>query len=92
MASPPTINLLSEIFLLGGVIGYDKLIFLVLPVGSFLGAVFTIFLFSFSQHGKINYSKKGFWGVVPIEYHRLIMHVLPLNFLIFKFDVFFIWL
>jgi NADH-ubiquinone oxidoreductase chain 4 len=52
MAAPPTVNLISEIFLMVGILGFDRAIILLFPVGSFLGAVFTLFMFSYSQHGK----------------------------------------
>jgi len=43
ISAPPTVNLLSEISLLGRIFCYDKFRIFVFPVGSFLGAVFTFF-------------------------------------------------
>lgn len=82
IAAPPTINLLSEIFLTTRIIGFDIFIMLVFPVGTFLGAVFTIFIYSFSQHGRIYYSFYGVSGGNFRELHALILHVFPLNALI----------
>jgi len=59
IGAPPTINLLSELYLLGALIGFDWGIIYLFPVGSFIGVVFTIFLFSYSQHGKLGYSILG---------------------------------
>jgi len=53
IAAPPTINLISEIFLMIRIIGFDVFIFVVFPLGSFLGAVFSIFMYSYTQHGRI---------------------------------------
>jgi len=43
MGAPPTINLLSELYLLGRLVGFDWLIIFLFPLGSFIGVVFTIF-------------------------------------------------
>lgn len=88
IAAPPTINLMSEIFLMGRIIGFDVLIVLVFPIGSFLGAVFTIFMFSFTQHGKIYYSGYRFSGVNFRELHTLFLHLFPVNFLILGSPIF----
>lgn len=88
IAAPPTINLLSEIFLITRILKFDKLILLIFPFASYLGAVFTLFLFSYSQHGKIYY---GGFSIIKVnfrEYHLLLLHIIPVNFLILKIDYF----
>jgi len=88
MAIPPTINLVSEIFLMGRIIKVDYIILLVFPLGSYLGAVFTLFLFSYSQHGK-NYEGGGFLAKINFrEFHLMTVHILPLNLLVLKIDFF----
>lgn len=82
IAAPPTINLLSEIILMISIIKIDYLIMLVFPLGSFLGAVFTLFIFSYSQHGTIYYSLIRRGRRRFREYHILVIHIFPLNFLI----------
>jgi len=91
IAAPPTLNLLSEIYLIGGILGYDKLILLIFPLGSFLGAVFRVYLFRNSQHGNLGFSKSGFWGVYWIELHGLSLHVIPLNIMVLKFELLTVW-
>src|SRR3954467_8021017 len=59
IAAPPTINLISEIFLMVRILGFDKIMLLVFPLGSFLGAVFTLYIFSYSQHGQVYYNIYG---------------------------------
>jgi len=88
IAAPPTINLLSEIFLMGRIIKYDYLMLLVFPAGSYLGAVFTLFLFSYSQHGK--YYEGVFVGTLVNyrELHLVIIHLVPVNVLVLKPDFF----
>lgn len=82
IAAPPTVNLLSEIFLMGRILYYDFFMILVFPLGSFLGAVFTIFIFSYSQHGKIYYSSYGLNLIIFREIHVLLIHIIPVNLII----------
>jgi NADH-ubiquinone oxidoreductase chain 4 len=82
IAAPPTVNLVSEIFLMARIIGYDYLIFLVFPLGSFMGAVFTLFIFSFSQHGAIYFISHRFHFSSIREIHTLFLHVFPVNFIV----------
>lgn len=88
IAAPPSINLLSEIILIIRIIKIDYFIILVFPLGSFLGAVFTLFIFSYSQHG-ILYNRIISRGLrVFREFHLLIIHIIPLNFLILNTSLF----
>jgi NADH-ubiquinone oxidoreductase chain 4 len=86
MAAPPTVNLISEIFLMVGILGYDRAVILLFPIGSFLGAVFTLFMFSYSQHGKIYYTSYSFSSSDLRELHSLSIHIIPVNLLILKGD------
>lgn len=88
MAAPPTLNLLSEIFLISRIMKFDKLILLFFPIGSYLGAVFTLFIFSFSQHGKSYVCNYSFIFPTFRELHILLLHILPVNFLILKPEYF----
>jgi NADH-ubiquinone oxidoreductase chain 4 len=88
ISAPPTINLLSEISLIISVYIYERFCMFLFPLGSFLGAVFTFYVFSYSQHGKyylevFSYSERNL-----IEYHVLVFHLIPINFLILKNDLF----
>lgn len=82
IAAPPTINLLSEIFLIARIMSYDYIILLFFPLGSFLGAVFTLFIFSFSQHGPSYNSLYGFVHSNVREIHTIRLHIVPVNFLV----------
>jgi hypothetical protein len=53
-----------------------------------MGVVFTIILFSFSQHGKLGSSYVRVWGTTLVEFSTMVIHVVPLNFLVIKFDIF----
>jgi len=87
-STPPFVSLLSEIFLMFSIINYSFLIFFLFPVGSFLGTVFSIYLFSFSQHGlsySISFNLKS---INLLELHTLFLHIMGLvllPFIIFFF-------
>jgi NADH-ubiquinone oxidoreductase chain 4 len=88
ISGPPTINLMSEIFLMARIISFDKFIIVIFPLGSFLGAVFTLFMFSYSQHGKIFYSTLGFNKRNFRELHALVLHIIPVNVIVLKREYF----
>nr|NP_976160.1 NADH dehydrogenase subunit 4 [Gomphiocephalus hodgsoni]AAO43666.1 NADH dehydrogenase subunit 4 [Gomphiocephalus hodgsoni] len=92
ISAPPTINLLSEISLMLSLLTYDKIMMLLFPLGSFLGAVFTFFLFSNSQHGKIYGILQNFNLGMFSEFHVLMLHILPINLMILNSNIFLIWI
>nr|YP_010309790.1 NADH dehydrogenase subunit 4 [Megetra punctata]UMR54907.1 NADH dehydrogenase subunit 4 [Megetra punctata] len=92
MAAPPSLNLMSEIMLINSVVSYDLLNMITLSMLSFFGAVYSLYLYSFSQHGKI------YMGIFPFnsasfrEYLILLLHWFPLNVMILKGELFSLWL
>ncbi len=92
ISAPPTINLIGEIFLIIRIIGFRRIIIVFFPLGSFLGAAFTLFIYSYSQHGKNYLIGINYLGITLNELHSLILHVVPLNLIIIKSEYFFIYL
>jgi len=92
ISAPPTINLMSEIILMGSIIKYDYLIIVAFPLGSFLGAVFTIYMFSYSQHGRIYFTGYRITQLTFREIHCLVIHIIPVNVLFIKSDYFLVTL
>nr|ASY98473.1 NADH dehydrogenase subunit 4 [Tarachomantis alaotrana] len=91
MAAPPSLNLLGEIGLLNSMVGWMWMVMLFLVLISFFSAAYTLYLYSYSQHG-IYYS--GIYSSVSgycREYLLLMLHWLPLNLLILKSDFVLIW-
>nr|ASY98517.1 NADH dehydrogenase subunit 4 [Anaxarcha sinensis] len=91
MAAPPSLNLLGEIGLLNSMIGWMWMVMFLLMLISFFSAAYTLYLYSYSQHG-IYYS--GIFSSVSgycREYLLLMLHWLPLNLLILKSDFVLIW-
>nr|YP_010827581.1 NADH dehydrogenase subunit 4 [Galinthias amoena]WFD61177.1 NADH dehydrogenase subunit 4 [Galinthias amoena] len=91
MAAPPSLNLMGEIGLFNSMIGWMWMVMLFLMLISFFSAAYTLYLYSYSQHG-IYYS--GIYSSVSgycREYLLLMLHWLPLNLLILKSEFVLIW-
>lgn len=86
IAAPPSLNLLGEIGLLNRIIGWSKIIILLLVLISFFRAAYSLYLYSFSQHGKFNRRSFSFSFAFNREYLILLLHWFPVNFLILKRD------
>nr|ALO76979.1 NADH deshydrogenase subunit 4 [Malachiinae sp. GENSP01] len=90
MGAPPSLNLLSEVILLCSIVSYSKFMMFMLIILSFFSAVYSLFLFSFSQHGKF-FLNKNMFVISMREYLLLFFHLFPLNFLILKSDMFMLY-
>nr|QZI85401.1 NADH dehydrogenase subunit 4 [Limnophyes minimus] len=92
MAAPPTLNLLGEISLFNSIVSWSFYSMVFLSFLSFFSAVYTLFLYSYTQQGKIFSSLFSFSNNFIREYLVLMLHWLPLNLLILKSDMCFLWL
>lgn len=92
IAAPPSLNLLGEISLINRLIGYSELIIIILILISFFRAAYSLYYYSIVQHGNYFKGMFRFYMGVSREYLLLILHWLPLNFLILKTDYLFIWI
>nr|UQS75824.1 NADH dehydrogenase subunit 4 [Villa sp.] len=92
MAAPPTLNLLGEISLLNSIISWSWFSMFTLALLSFFSAAYTLYLYSYSQHGKIYSGLFSCSSGVLREYLLLFLHWFPLNLLILKSDMCMLWL
>nr|YP_009171534.1 NADH dehydrogenase subunit 4 [Comicus campestris]AJW76389.1 NADH dehydrogenase subunit 4 [Comicus campestris] len=92
MAAPPSLNLLGEIGLLNSLISWTWVSMLMLMLISFFSAAYTLYMYSYSQHGKIYSGLYSCSMGFTREYISLMLHWLPLNFLIMKSDICVLWL
>lgn len=74
MAAPPSLNLLGEIGLLNSVLGWSQISIILLIFVSFFSAAYSLYLYSFSQHGKFNNGNFSFSFGLNREYLVLILH------------------
>nr|YP_009123500.1 NADH dehydrogenase subunit 4 [Chitoria ulupi]AJM70472.1 NADH dehydrogenase subunit 4 [Chitoria ulupi] len=91
MAAPPSLNLMGEISLINSLVSWSWLSMLMLMGISFFSAGYSLYLYSFTQHGKYNMSIYSFYSGVSREYLMLMLHWLPLNILVLKIDYSMIW-
>nr|QXT45781.1 NADH dehydrogenase subunit 4 [Maccaffertium mediopunctatum] len=92
MAAPPTLNLLGEISLLNSLVAWSWVSMVMLALLSFFSATYTLYLFSYSQHGKIYSGMYACVGGYSREYLLLFLHWVPLNLLIMKAEPSLLWI
>nr|YP_003204947.1 NADH dehydrogenase subunit 4 [Ditaxis biseriata]ACO92611.1 NADH dehydrogenase subunit 4 [Ditaxis biseriata] len=92
MAAPPSLNLLGEISLLNSIISWSLLTMILLSLLSFFSAAYSLYLYSYSQHGDLYSGLFSSMNGSMREFILLMLHWIPLNFLILKSEVIFLWL
>jgi len=90
ISAPPSINLLSEISMILRINKFEVFRISLFALGTFLGAVFTFYMFSLLNHGKFFNDLIRMNGAVCIELHVLVMHLLPINIIFMKRELFFV--
>jgi NADH-ubiquinone oxidoreductase chain 4 len=92
MAAPPSLNLLGEIGLLIGLVSWSGISMMMLVLLSFFSAAYSLYLFSFRQHG-LFYSGVYSCSLCYVrEFLLIFLHWFPLNFFILRSDAFIFWL
>nr|YP_009918982.1 NADH dehydrogenase subunit 4 [Elodes minuta]QMP96562.1 NADH dehydrogenase subunit 4 [Elodes minuta] len=91
MAAPPSLNLLSEICLINSMVSWSMLSMLGIMLISFFSAAYSLYLYSFIQHGKFFSGNYSFSLGEIREYLLLLLHWLPLNIMILKSESFILW-
>nr|QQP21728.1 NADH dehydrogenase subunit 4 [Strongylogaster xanthocera] len=88
MSAPPSLNLLSEIMLINSMISFSSWILIMLFFLSFFSASYSLYLYSFTQHGEINMKLYSFSQGYLREYLLMMLHWFPLNILIINSEIF----
>nr|QXE43443.1 NADH dehydrogenase subunit 4 [Grapholita delineana]UDU84769.1 NADH dehydrogenase subunit 4 [Grapholita delineana]UDU84795.1 NADH dehydrogenase subunit 4 [Grapholita delineana]UDU84808.1 NADH dehydrogenase subunit 4 [Grapholita delineana]UDU84821.1 NADH dehydrogenase subunit 4 [Grapholita delineana] len=91
MAAPPSLNLMGEIMLINSLVSWCWFSMIFLMLISFFSAGYSLYLYSYTQHGKYYCGIYSFYTGVSREYLMLLLHWLPLNILIMKIDYSMIW-
>nr|YP_009555982.1 NADH dehydrogenase subunit 4 [Myllocerinus aurolineatus]QBF03599.1 NADH dehydrogenase subunit 4 [Myllocerinus aurolineatus] len=92
MSAPPSMNLLGEILLINTLIMYNKFLSLPLFFLCLFSAVYSLFLYSYTQHGVLCSSLYSFYQINYREYLLLFLHWFPLNLLILKSELVILWI
>nr|YP_010426655.1 NADH dehydrogenase subunit 4 [Aoria nigripes]USM11441.1 NADH dehydrogenase subunit 4 [Aoria nigripes] len=88
MAAPPSMNLLGEIILINSLVAYNLYLMIFLGLASFMSAAYSLYLFSYIQHGLTYSGSYSMHSGGIREYMLLFLHFFPLVFLILKSDLF----
>lgn len=91
IAAPPSLNLLGEILLINRLVSYNFYLIIFLSLISFFRAVYSLYLFAYTQHGRLRLNLFSFNRCYLREYLLLILHYLPLNVLVLKRELFSLW-
>nr|QNT26851.1 NADH dehydrogenase subunit 4 [Trigonopterus tounensis] len=91
MAAPPSLNLLGEILLINSLMIYSCSFIVVLFFLIFYSAAYSLFLYSYTQHGQLYSGGYSFSQVSVREYLLLFLHWVPLNLLILKSESMVLW-
>nr|ALO76194.1 NADH deshydrogenase subunit 4 [Dictyoptera aurora] len=78
MAAPPSLNLIGELMLINSLVSWGTYLILVLVFLSFFGASYSLYLYSFSQHGKLYAGLYSIGTINMREYLLLLLHFVPL--------------
>nr|QTZ98192.1 NADH dehydrogenase subunit 4 [Agriocnemis femina] len=89
MAAPPTLNLLGEISLINSLVSWSWISIFGLSFLSFFSAAYTLYLYSYTQHGKVFSCLYSFDSGYLREYLLLFLHWIPINLLILNVDLFY---
>lgn len=92
IAAPPSFNLLGEIMLINRLVSWGLFSIFILMLTSFFGAAYSLYLYSYRQHGKIYLGSYSFSLGFIREYLLLFLHWVPLNLLFLEGDIFLIYL
>jgi len=84
---PPFINFLGEIILICRGLSWRVFTFLLIIIGSFIGASFSLYIFSYTHHGNFIYEWANF-VIYEREFLILFFHLYPLILYIIKCDLF----
>nr|YP_010882149.1 NADH dehydrogenase subunit 4 [Lopaphus sphalerus]WID87063.1 NADH dehydrogenase subunit 4 [Lopaphus sphalerus] len=90
MAAPPSLNLMGEVMLFNSLVSWNLINTYVFLIMSFFSAVYTLYMYSYSQHGLGFSGGFSFCNGYIREYLLLFLHWFPLNLIIFMSNILFI--
>nr|UZZ43919.1 NADH dehydrogenase subunit 4 [Ecnomus sp. XG-2021] len=86
MAAPPSLNLFGEISLINSILSWSSLMILFIMLISFFSFGYSLYLYSYSQHGLYYFGMLNIYMSNSMMYLSLLLHYLPLNLLFLKLD------
>nr|QIZ12606.1 NADH dehydrogenase subunit 4 [Hemiarthrum setulosum] len=87
MAAPPSLNLLSEVGLIITSLSFSTIFSIPLTLMSFMSAVYSLFLYTSTQHGKISSFTNPFSSVSSTNFFIIFFHWIPAQILLMLADL-----
>nr|AIW06152.1 NADH dehydrogenase subunit 4 [Gaeana maculata] len=84
MSCPPTMNMVGEMMIINSLISWSSSTMIMLILSSFMAACYSLYLFSYTQHGMYYSSSYSNNSGNVREFLLIMMHWVPLNFIILK--------
>nr|YP_009131555.1 NADH dehydrogenase subunit 4 [Pelecinus polyturator]AIW82473.1 NADH dehydrogenase subunit 4 [Pelecinus polyturator] len=84
MGSPPSLNLLSEIFIYMSLINWDMNLMMMMFLISFTSSCYCLYMYTYSNHGGVNMINYSYLLNNINEFMYMFMHTVPLNIIILK--------
>nr|ASY98608.1 NADH dehydrogenase subunit 4 [Haania vitalisi] len=87
MAAPPSLNLMGEIGMFNSIVSWMWMLMFILMMISFFSGAYSLYLYSYSQHGYFYSGLFSSMGVYCREYMLVVLHWFPLNILILSMEI-----
>nr|YP_011003923.1 NADH dehydrogenase subunit 4 [Eurytoma acutibialis]WPS67063.1 NADH dehydrogenase subunit 4 [Eurytoma acutibialis] len=87
MAAPVSLNLLSEIMILMSMFNWSFNHLCMLGLGMYFSAMYSLYLFSYIQHGMFSNLNLKILPNKISEFMNLVIHWIPLNFMVLKLEI-----
>nr|QUT13274.1 NADH dehydrogenase subunit 4 [Nais communis] len=91
MAAPPTINLMSEIFLITATMSYSLMTIIPLGMISFITVLYSLYLYSTTNHGPSMSSYNPMPHISVSDMMLMTLHLVPIILLILKPELIMTW-
>lgn len=92
IAAPPSLNLIAEIILLTSILSTSPIILITIALSAFLSALYSLILYTATQHGKPPNFSNSLSLFTPRNYLTIFLHLAPLFLLCLKIDLIVNWL
>nr|AWV84077.1 NADH dehydrogenase subunit 4 [Tettigades opaca] len=87
MSCPPTINLAGEILIINSLVSWNSLTMFMLSISSFLSACYSLYMYSYTQHGCFYSGSFSSSSGYVREFMLVMLHWIPLNLIILKLGI-----
>lgn len=84
---PLSLNFIREIFIIRVIIGWEVILIIYLIVICFFNSAYSLYLYSYVQHGMLYVERKNLFLIYLKDYIILVLHFIPLIMLLFNLTI-----